>query len=178
MYFLAMVCPPPLDQKILGFKNWMKEKFGCVVALRSPAHITLVLPFWLADEREEELFKVLQAFSSEVGAILVDVNGFSHFGKRVLFAAVKTSPELELIKTKVEEHFTNLFPEIKKDERPFHPHITIANRDMKPSDFEKAWAHFSSMKLEENFIASQITLLKHDGGRWKAVGEKEWKKSR
>lgn len=177
MYFLALVCPPPLDEKILRFKNWMKEKFGCVVALRSPAHITLVPPFWLNDTREEELINTLQSFSSDVGEILVNVNGFSHFGKRVLFAAVDTSPELQLIKTEVEEHVSSVFPEIKKDERPFHPHITIANRDMKPSDFESASLHFSTMKLDEKFVTSQISLLKHDQGRWNVIGRREWKRN-
>lgn len=174
MYFVALVCPQPLNEKILRYKNWMKEHFGCVVALRSPAHITLVPPFWLADASEPELLKAFRSFTSNAGEIEIHVNGVSHFGKRVLFAAVDNSPALQLIKTEVEDHFSSVFPEIKKDERPFRPHITIANRDMRPSHFKEAWEYFSGKEMNERFIAKSIALLKHQQQKWNVTGEQDW----
>ena len=173
MYFVALVCPPALDGKILRYKYWMKEQFGCVVALRSPAHITLVPPFWLNEAKEPELIKSLESFSTGVVKPEIHVNGFSHFGNRVLFAAVESNEDLQLLKQKTGDHFTTAFPAIKKDGRPFHPHITIANRDMRPSHFEQAWQYFRGKKLDEKFIASRISLLKLDRGRWLVIDAKE-----
>jgi 2'-5' RNA ligase len=60
---------------------------------------------------------------------------------------------------------------IKKDDRPFHPHITIANRDMKPARFEKAWEHFSNKEFTESFDTNSIFLLKLNDGKWNVIGE-------
>ena len=62
MYYLAIVCPDELNKKILSFKLWMQEKFDCKVALKSPAHITLIPPFWFAAEEEDILLQALHVF--------------------------------------------------------------------------------------------------------------------
>lgn len=172
MYFVAVVCPPPLNERIHQYKLWMKEQFGCVVAMKSPAHITLIPPFWLSGSEEERLLEVLQSFSGAVNALTIHLDGFSHFGKRVLFVAVEDNPALALVKQQTEDHFIKFFPVIKRDTRPFHPHITIANRDMKPSYFEKAWEYFSKKAHDGFFVAKEITLLKLTTGRWNVISEK------
>ena len=174
MYFVAIVCPPSLDKKIYSYKSWMKEQFGCVVAMKSPAHITLVPPFWLPGSEEEKLLEAQRSFTSTIGELTIRLTGFSHFRKRVLFVAVENSPELEQLKKEAEDHFVKLFPAKKKDTRPFHPHITIANRDMKPSHFETAWEHFLKKEISEVFDAKTISLLKLCDGKWQIINENIW----
>ena len=160
MYFVAILCPLPVNEKVLLFKNWMKEQFGCVVALKSPAHITLVPPFWLREANELLLLQSLQSFETTLDGLEIELDGFSHFGKRVLFVSVKENPALNELKSQVEGHFMKSFgASIQKDDRPFHPHITIANRDLKPSDFEKAWQHFNNRAFREIFPANSISSL-------------------
>lgn len=175
MFFIAIVCPPEVNEKVLRFKHWMKEQFGCVVALKSPAHITLIPPFWLEDVRETELLQTLQSFRSDMDELEIQLDGFSHFGKRVLFINVKENPALHELKKQTEIHFIQSFGDtIKKDERPFHPHISIANRDMKPGDFEKAWQHFSKKEFKETFRTKTISLLKLSPGKWNVIGSTNW----
>ena len=171
MYYVAIVCPEQINEKIQQFKQWMKDRFGCMVAMKSPAHITLIPPFWLAHEREIELINTLQLFSSNFGSNKIDLDGFSHFGKRVLYIQVKENILLGELKNQAERHFMlRIGDAIKKDERPFHPHITIANRDMKPAHFEKAWEHFSNKNFSESFDISSISLLKLSQARWNVIG--------
>ena len=175
MYFVAIICPPSVDKKVLQYKHWMKEQFGCTVALKSPAHITLIPPFWLEDEKETALTVTLQSFSSDMDTLVIRLNGFSHFGRRVLFVKVNENPALEEIKKQVENHFSKVFNDtIKKDDRPFHPHVTIANRDIKPSDFLTAWEYFSKKEFNEIFYVNVISLLKLCQGKWKVIGAKPW----
>ena len=175
MYFVAIVCPQEIDKDVLQFKNWMKEQFGCVVALKSPAHITLIPPFWLDEEKEKKLLETLQAFKSETNELEIQLDGFSKFGKRVLFIRVLENPGLDKIKNETEYHFVNSFGDlVKKDDRAFHPHVTIANRDLKPADLEKAWEHFEKKVFKENFSSQTISLLKLTAGKWKVIGEKKW----
>jgi 2'-5' RNA ligase len=175
MYYIAIVCHAEVNEKVLQFKYWMKEQFGCVVALKSPAHITLIPPFWLEERRETDLLQTLQSFSTNIDQLEINLKDFSHFNKRVLFINVKENSELEEIKKQTEKHFIQLFGEtIKIDDRPFHPHVTIANRDLKPFDFIKAWEHFSKKKFKETFRSGTISLLKLGPDKWNVIGEKKW----
>ena len=54
MYFVAIVLPSHLNEKLLAYKQLMLEKYNCKVALKSPAHITLVPPFWMEEEKEQQ----------------------------------------------------------------------------------------------------------------------------
>jgi 2'-5' RNA ligase len=175
MYYIAVVCPAQVNEKVLRYKMWMKEQFGCVVALKSPAHITIIPPFWLDEIRENELLQTLQSFSSRLPEVKIQLEGFNHFRNRVLFINVEENKILNDLKIQTENHFMESFGNcIKKDNRPFHPHITIANRDMKPSHFEKAWEYFSKKEFKESFTNKTISLLKLSPGKWNVISEQEW----
>ena len=175
MYFIAIACHAEVNEKVLLFKSWMKEQFGCVVALRSPAHITLVPPFWLEEMKEIELQQALQSFSLNMDDVEIILQGFSHFSNRVLFINVKENPALEKIKQQTEKHFVELSGGlIKTDNRSFHAHVTIANRDLNPPDFIKAWGHFSNKEFKETFRTRTISLLKLSPDKWNIIGERKW----
>ncbi|HMU46329.1 MAG TPA: 2'-5' RNA ligase family protein [Chitinophagaceae bacterium] len=153
----------------------MKDHFGCQVALKSPAHITLIAPFWLKQKREDEMVKAISTFSAPVNKPKILLDGFSHFGRRVIFVAVKENPVLTELRKIVEQYFIKLFGDIiKKEIREFHPHITIANRDLSPSVFVKSWKYFSDKIFTESFIANDISLLKLTDGKWTVIATKEW----
>src|SRR5689334_4766293 len=105
MYYVAVLCPPEIDKKILEYKRWMKERFGCVVALKSPAHITLIPPFWLEEEKEGILQETCTSFTCELPELTIGIQGFSHFSKKVLYAVVTGNPAIEELKKQVEVHF-------------------------------------------------------------------------
>jgi len=105
MYYVAIVCPTQINEKIQQFKQWMKDRFGCVVAMKSPAHITLIPPFWFTNEKEDELMKTLRSFNDDSAIQKIELDGFSHFRKRVLYVQVKENRLLNELKTKAEKHF-------------------------------------------------------------------------
>jgi 2'-5' RNA ligase len=176
MYYVAIVCSGEAGNKVLKHKQWMKEHFGCTVALKSPAHITLIPPFWMEEAAEEQLKQVFQSFTSDVDEIIIQLSGFDHFSNRVLFVKTDNSAALQTIKKQTELHFSQSFGNIIKiDERPFHPHVTIANRDLRPGDFIKAWEYFSKLEFNENFLANTISLLKLSPGKWNIIAEKNWR---
>lgn len=175
MYYAAIVCPERVNEKILLFKNHMKAQFGCTVALKSPAHITLVAPFWFENDREKELSMALRSFWSEQEPFEINLDGFDHFNKRVLFVSVNRNPALKLLKEELEWHLVSVFTgRIEKEDRPFHPHVTIAGRDMQLSHFEKAWTFFSKKEFSEKFIADSVSLLKLVEGKWTVISERIW----
>ena len=175
MYYVAVLCSAAIDEKIRKHKLWMRDRFGCTVALKSSAHITLIPPFWLDNEKEQLLIKTLHTIQKSTQPFTIQLKHFSHFGNKVIFASVEENPSLGSLRRATEDHFIIPFRGIiKPDDRPFHPHVTIANRDIKPGDFMKAWAHFEKLNFQEAFIASKISLLKLRPGKWNVIADQSF----
>lgn len=177
IFYIAILCPEKINERVEMMKQWMKKEFGCIVAMKSPAHITIVPPFWMANEKQEELIKVFESFRSAIDEVEINLSGFGHFQKNVLFVNVKENSLLTELKTEAENYFSRHFEgEIKKEARAFHPHVTIATRDVKPSAFARAWDYFSKLELEESFTASAISLMKLESGKWNLLSKMDWKR--
>jgi 2'-5' RNA ligase len=167
LYFIAIVVPGEINNQVLVWKKYMEQHYGCKAALRSPAHITLVPPFSMKEEKEEELSNYLQQFSGAEKSFPVPLKNFGNFKPRVIFLHVEPGGQLLELKERLDLYLLSLqkFP-IKKEERPFHPHITIANRDLHKKDFSKAWAYFQEISFAAEFTAVSISLLKYNKTSW------------
>lgn len=166
MFFIAVVLPERLNEKILVFKKWMQEKYGCRVGLKSPAHITLVPPFWTEPENEALLTNDLQSIATQMNVFTLSTNNFSAFKPRTIFVAVNENEELHRLKKTTDDFFRRRDYKIKLDTRPFHPHITIVTRDLHKKDFADAWPHFENKTFTEEFEVDGLSLLKHNGKTW------------
>lgn len=169
LYFIAILAPDPVSRQVLEWKHYMLQRFNCQVALRSPAHITLIAPFTMQTEQEGELISTLQTIAPQLQPFPVQLKNFDAFKPRVIFVQVQPDERLLQLKKKVEDNLPG-FP-IKKDDRPFHPHITIANRDLGKKDFPKAWQHFRSIQYEALFNADNISLLRHNASHWDVLAQ-------
>jgi 2'-5' RNA ligase len=170
MYYMAIVAPSEIDSKIKKWKEYMREHFGCSVALRSPAHITLIPPFWHDNSDEENMKKLLGEFCNGKKEFQIAVDGFGSFPPRVLFVNVQPSTSLETLKGQLEDYLiANSNLPVKKETRSFHPHITIANRDLMKRDYLPAWEHFRNIKYAAEFPAKDISLLKHNSTNWEII---------
>src|SRR5689334_3726824 len=162
MYFIALVLPTEINEEILKWKLFMKEHFNCLVALRSPAHITLVPPFWMNGEIENKLEEAIHLFSLRQTAFEVSLKDFAAFKPRVIYVEVVPNKPLSILHDDLHEFLIagGLFP-IKKEERPFHPHVTIATRDLYKKSFYEAWEIFKHKNYEASCMSKGISLLKH-----------------
>lgn len=166
LYFLAIMAEEPVKSEIYGFKQEMFEQFGCKAALNSDAHITLIPPFWWSKIFRPLLIQTIDQVSLEEEAFAIHLNGFSHFYPRVLFAKPEVNESIVAVRNSLIRQMKPLLDDKIKDAFPFHPHVTIANRDLMATDFPKAWAIFENRKYEASWTCKSVTLLKHDGKRW------------
>ena len=135
MYFVALVLPEELNKKVLKYKQYMFEKYGSQVGLKSPAHITLVPPFWMEPGNEEQLLQDIDRFN-HFHPFTIKTDNFSAFKPRTIFIALSHNDMLDVLNRTVDDFFnSNDHYKIKTDDRPFHPHITIATRDLHKKDF-------------------------------------------
>lgn len=167
MYFIAILLPQELNTKVLIYKEWMRDKYNCKVALKSPAHITLIPPFWLDDQKEERLVEATKRIATDQPKFNIQTFGFDAFQPRTLFIAVSPNELLNDLKKNAETIFAS-YPDlkIKKESRPFHPHVTIATRDLPKSAFYEAWDYFEEMEFRKEWIVEGLSVLKHNKKNW------------
>jgi 2'-5' RNA ligase len=169
MYYLAQVLPRELNEKILPLKKWMQETWGCRVALKSPAHITLVPPGWVEADRERELIAATEALAGGSTPFDLKTTGFAAFPPRTLFIAIEKSAPLEKLKAAADAYFHLHTGLLKGDPRRFHPHITIATRDISKAAFHEAWSELEGKPFSETWRADTLSLLRHTGAAWEVI---------
>lgn len=169
MYFIAIMLPDRLNEKIVDFKKWMKENYGSRVGLKSPAHLTLVAPFWMEEEKESCLSADLETLAKDVVPFTLTTADFSAFVPRTIFVALAPSEAIEELKRNTDRFLRNKNYKLKTETRPFHPHITIATRDLHKKDFAGAWPYFEEKQFRECFAATALSLLKHNGRTWEVI---------
>lgn len=170
LYLLAIVAPPAVEMQVHEWKQWMLEVFGCRVALKSPAHITLIPPFKMDVQREIVLQDDLKRYAATRPGYAVQLHNFSSFPPRVIFVNVEKNKPLQHDRQALEAFLLSRAYPVKKEKRSYHPHVTVANRDIKEEDFAAAWSHFEKITYTASFPALAISILRHNGSSWDIIG--------
>lgn len=170
LYFAAIVLPEALINEINVFKNLMLERWGCKAGLKSPAHITLIPPFWMDEALEATLLRDLDALCKNNAPFTISTNNFAAFKPRTIFIQPVLHEPLKNLKATVDTFCKTHAPYgAKGDTRPFHPHITIATRDLHKRAFAEAWPLFENKKYCVTFEAKGLGILRHNTKTWDVI---------
>lgn len=160
-YFIALVLEGSELQAIEDIKQQLYVKHKLKGALRSPAHITLHRPFEWPEAKEAQLIEQLSKF--EFGPHLqLEVRNFDWFEPRVIYANVLPNDALNELHSRLTRYCQRelkLLNELN-DKRGFHPHITVAFRDLKKPKFYQLKPHFEEEKLYLKPEFKGLSLLK------------------
>src|SRR5688500_4638077 len=103
LHFIAIVTPDHINRQVLEWKNYMLQQFNCKVALKSPAHITLIPPFSMPAAEQQALTGILKQFAQHQHSFSIHIKNFAAFKPRVIYAAVQTNTLLHQLKIALEE---------------------------------------------------------------------------
>lgn len=169
LYFIALIPEGPIKEKIKNIKLEVAAAYGAKHALKLPAHITMQIPFKLDEQQERTMLKVLNKTAEKHASFTVAISGFGAFPPRVLFLNIDSGEELynlqRQLQHELEEH--NLI--VPKKQKPFHPHITIATRDLNEISFNAAWSKFQIRKFFEEWEVKEFYILKHLEKEWRIL---------
>lgn len=167
MYYIAVLPPARIRKEIKDLKTEILTRFGSRYALRSPAHITLQMPFHFKEQDESGIIEALEDFAKEQPQFICEIDGFGYFERKTIFAEVIPNEELKNLRRSLQLLLEKSFG-FNPGQLPqrFHPHITIANRDLKEENFDPCWTTFSERPYRRSFTVNQLTLLKHRGDHW------------
>ncbi|HYK77004.1 MAG TPA: 2'-5' RNA ligase family protein [Daejeonella sp.] len=168
LYLLGILPPARLSEQIHQIRLECSRKFGVQKALRPPVHITLYPPFWSEDAFEKQLILLLNLQTAQLSPFKQVLENFGAFQPRVVF--IRAHPNQALLN--LHQSIIELFQKHPIDKREqhkqgaFHPHITIAYRDVLPEIFPLIWQDYKDRKFKHSFNVKKYALLKHDGLKW------------
>jgi len=171
-YFLALIPPDLIFSKSHEIKQKIQEKFGLKYALKSPPHITLKMPFSYNEAKEDQLTDRLSEFLADQKPFSLGISGVGTFGQRVIFQGVVPSPELVELQKKLKifcKRELLLVDELS--DRNYHPHLTLAFKDLKPSKFEGVLELVKELQFDAEFKVDRMALLKKTEGKWRIQKE-------
>jgi len=169
LFFLAILPPEHISKKLTLLKFQAKEMFNAQHALNSPPHITLISPFWMNIELLSSLKKSINSLNATISSFEVQLNSFGYFEPNVLFVHVEPSENLNKCFKKCKTHIEEFLDTELEMRNAYHPHATIAFKDLDPNLLETAFQHFSKKDFKQSFTFEKIELLSYDKGNWNVI---------
>lgn len=173
-HFLGVLIPEDITLTLEDCRRYMNEAYGCKSGYRTPIHVTLVPPFHLPEEYTTA--DLVQAIEKDVlpqaAQLKFDahIDNFDAFGDRTIFAKVIRDEKWTVLRDKVLAAVLKAAPGCtKKDQRPFQPHLTVANRDIPAGVSADALEVMNELNLIEDFPVDNITIFERKGGKWEAA---------
>lgn len=163
LYFIAVVLPEELCEKVKAVSKDFAERFGSVKAFNNFPHITLIAPFRLEENLEDNLAQVFAELHLGNTSFEVFLKNFGCFPNRkqpVIFIKLENTIELLRLQKEIEDKMK--FKPFGK----FSPHLTVAYRDLSVENFQKAWREYERKIFEDSFLAERIGLFKHENKKW------------
>ncbi len=170
LYFIAIIPPDPVYQEIWAMKKDFEENYKSKAALNSPPHVTLHMPFKITSKKEDILVDLLRKVAQKTHTFQLTLDGFGHFNEKVIYIAITKSDPLTTMYKSIANLMKKEFLVFNSDykNRGYHPHITVAFRNLNKTNFKIAWPIYNSKKYDRTFEATQLTLLKHNGKKWES----------
>lgn len=166
LYFIALLPPDKIREEVTAFKQYAATNFDSKHALRSPPHITLIPPFRWPQDQQARLLDFLTRFPYQTSPFGLSLRHFDCFAPRVIFVDVIAEPKLFQLQAELATALADELNIRHKGPHGFHPHLTIAFRDLKAEVFPKAWAYFSTQSYESFFEVNALALLRHTVAGW------------
>jgi 2'-5' RNA ligase len=175
MFYFALLCPEPVDHRVQVLKQWVRDQHGAKAALKSPAHITVVPPFWWSAAAIDSLASFAANFQHSPDVLHIRLKGFGHFGKKVIYVRVVDNITLTLLHESFSRYMKPLLEKLVKEEsNRFSPHVTIASRDLSPSAFVETWSFLSKQDFDADMKISDISLMMLRDGLWEVFRSFPW----
>jgi 2'-5' RNA ligase len=115
-------------------------------------------------------FNDLHILQKQFSIQLKNFGAFNNKRNPVVFIQPVITNELKSLQQQLIASFNSVFPgNVHSTDLDFHPHMTIAYRDLSPEMFNKAWDEYKDKSFDEAFEVDAVYLLQHDSKKWNII---------
>ncbi|HRE74267.1 MAG TPA: 2'-5' RNA ligase family protein [Flavobacteriales bacterium] len=162
LFFTAFLFQDDVSAEIQSLKQELAERTNARHTLKILPHITLLPPATFTEEEIIIKKQLLEEWSRQIHVFEIKLKGFGHFRKDVVFIQPEIPQEIyshqqELVK-KMQSAFPGKFPEYS---HPWHPHATLAFRDLNEESFQIAIEFLRGKKIQIQTTVHSFAELKH-----------------
>ena len=165
---IALIIPEPLKTLVIEEQELIRDRWGPKHALRTPPHLTIIPPIEVSDEEITRLWTLAKEIANQTGPFEIEFNGYGAFKPRVVFINLQASSPLEHLyrnwRTSLERNMGHVLE--KYPDRPYHPHLTLAHRDVDRVIFSEMWSYFKEKEIKANVTFDRFCILKHHAAGW------------
>jgi 2'-5' RNA ligase len=146
----------------------LAKRFDIGEAIRRdpPPHITLKYSF--ETENIKEIEQLLKNFCKKQKPTSLNLDGFGHFGKNVIFIKINPSKEMRIMHKSLilEFHKISWMRWHEHDRSNFNFHASVAHTDI-TTKFDEIWRYIQKYHPKYELMWDNITLFKLIDGKWK-----------
>jgi len=164
-YFIGLIPPEYLSNYITGVKQHLADNYNSKAALNQPPHITLVPPFELDKSKEENLYQLINSSLKDTYPFLLTLENYGSFKKKVIYMDVVPNNQLNKLASILSEVLQEQGL-IKPSEFEYHPHITVAFKDLTKENYELVWKEYKDKKVYFNWDINRVSILKYVDKQW------------
>jgi 2'-5' RNA ligase len=177
LYFIALIPHDAVSAEVTAFKNDFALNYSSSGALKSMPHITLKAPFKSKEKHHQALLKWFGGIRPNVEPFIVELQDFGSFDNKdnpVIYVKPIMTPKLEQLQKAILSGFEHAYPDVAigYTERNFHPHMTIAFRDLTAAQYARAIDVYQHKKYSASFRADRFFLLQQVEKKWVVVAER------
>ena len=166
LYFIAIIPESTVCDEVTEFKAYASEHFQSSHALKSPPHITLIPPFRMNQQEIEQLQNGMPKWLSTQKEFTLQLDGFGVFSPKVIYVSVLSDITLIKLQKNLKNSFEKAFGFQPDKRNEFHPHMTVAFKDLSRSNFYKAREYFGQIDYKRTIYVKKIYLLDHRNKKW------------
>lgn len=160
----ALVIPDPIATEIDG----LRRAFGSPGRVRIPPHVTLIPPVNVPDDRMADALAVLERGAASTGPLRVALGPPATFWPPNPVVYLAVGPDGQAVRRLRDA--LNVAPIERHENRPFVPHVTIAERVEPPDRIPSALELLAAYRAEVTIEHVQL-LRMDDERRWHVIAE-------
>ncbi len=170
---IALLLPPSVADRVRQEQQYIALHFGPKHALRTPPHITLIPPLAVTPAENSLLIKMAEKISHAYKPFSLQLDGFDAFPPKVVYLRLQESPALEALYKLWRRELMLQLPHLldKYPDRPYHPHVTLAHRDVTREQFNAIREHFSGREFRTAWEVKGFWTLEHVPRGWEPERE-------
>lgn len=172
LYFIAIEIPEPQKSEIQSLRVRLSRKYASFHALKSPPHITLLMPMRIDETFENIFISFFKSLDQKFESGTITLNNIASFEKRTIYIDVLPEKWIREIYNNVRKTILAQSYLINTKQRDnFHPHITLLNRDLREDVYTKAIEELNDYKIDYSLFIDKLQLYKHNGAVWEVLSE-------